>query len=211
MKYKRYISSNLKSKILLYISKNFTEYLIIFIILLIGIIFGTLYIRNLDEYQQTEINNYITNFIDIINNGGEINFNNLLKSSIKNNLIIVFLIGITGLTAIGLPILYLIVIIKGFSIGYTISSIVGVLGKWKGIKFSFATLFLQNIIIIPSIICLSVSGIKLCKTIIKDRRKENIKIEIVRYLIILSIITALNILASLIESYVSANIFMCFF
>ena len=43
------------------------------------------------------------------------------------------------------------------------------------------TLLLQNIIFIPAIMILGVSSIKLYKSIVKDRRKENIKLSIVKH------------------------------
>ena len=208
MRNKRNIRKDLKNKILLYFSNNIREYAIILIIFLIGVILGTLYVRNMKENEYTEINSYITDFLDMVNNGSKVNSNGLFQTSLRNNLIIVFLLGLAGLTVIGMPILYIIIAFKGFSIGYTISAIIGTVGRFKGFKFIISSLFLQNIIIIPCIIVLSVSGIKLYKSIIKDRRRENIKVEIIKYLSILFMISVLNIIAAFIESYISANIFI---
>ena len=208
MRNKRNIRKDLKNKILLYFSNNIREYAIILIIFLIGVILGTLYVRNMKENEYTEINSYITDFLDMVNNGSKVNSNGLFQTSLRNNLIIVFLLGLAGLTVIGMPILYIIIAFKGFSIGYTISAIIATVGRFKGFKFIISSLFLQNIIIIPCIIVLSVSGIKLYKSIIKDRRRENIKVEIIKYLSILFMISVLNIIAAFIESYISANIFI---
>lgn len=208
---RRYKKSMISENIIRHIGNNFTEYIIIIIIFFIGIILGTMYIGKTDLGQQQEISNYINGFMDDIYNGSSIDFNNLLKTSLHNNLLIIIIIWISSLTVIGMPIVYIIVSIKGFSIGYTISSIVATLGVSEGLKFAISTMLLQNIIIIPSILVLAVSGIKLYKAIMKDRRRENIKIEIFRYTIIAVFIGALNIFASLIETYISANIFRMIF
>lgn len=47
---------------------------------------------------------------------------------------------------------------------------------------------------------------KLYKSIMKDKRRENIKLEIIRHTIISIILFALLVLASFIEVYVSANL-----
>ncbi len=49
------------------------------------------------------------------------------------------------------------------------------MGFTKGFTFIIITLLFQNIIFIPLLIALAVSGFKFYKSIIKDRRKENIK------------------------------------
>ena len=95
--------------------------------------------------------------------------------------------------------------------GYTVSSIIATLGVTQGLKFALSTMLLQNIIIIPSVLILAVSGIKLYKAIMKDRRRENIKIEIIRYTIIAIFIGVVNIISAIIETYASTNIFKIIF
>lgn len=208
---RRYKQSNLNRNIIEYINNNLIEYIIILIIFLIGITLGTFYVKSINQNQQQEISIFINNFLEDIKNEATIDFNKLLQKSIQNNLLIVFLLWIAGLTVIGMPILYLIVAFKGFSIGYTISSIISSIGSIEGIKFVLSTMFLQNIVIIPSILILAVSGIKLYKSIMKDRRRENIKVEILKYTIITAFIGGANILAGIIETYISANIFKFLF
>ncbi len=60
---------------------------------------------------------------------------------------------------------------------------VSILGIGKGILFTLLSLVLQNLIFIPATLALAVSGFKLYKSIIRDNRKENIKLEIVRHTI----------------------------
>ena len=194
-----------------HINNNILEYIVMIIILLIGIILGTMYINKTDLNQRQEISNYINDFMNDMQNGSNIDLSNLLRTSIQNNLLIIVLLWISGLTVIGMPIVYLLVSIKGFCMGYTISSVIATLGLAEGIKFIVSTMLLQNIIIIPSILVLAVSGIKLYKAIMRDRRRENIKVEILRYTIITLFIGAISIIASLIETYVSANIFKIMF
>lgn len=88
-----------------------------------------------------------------------------------------------GTTVIGIPIVFGIILYKGFCLGYTIAAITSIMGIGKGIIFILTSLLLQNIIIIPSIIAIAVSGFKLYKSIVKDRNKENIKIEVLRHTI----------------------------
>ena len=68
------------------------------------------------------------------------------------------------------------------------------------------TLLLQNILLIPAILALAVSGIKLYKSIVKDKTKENVKIEILRHTVFSIIMLIILAIASVIEIFMSTNI-----
>ena len=65
-------------------------------------------------------------------------------------------------------------------------------------------MFLQNIISIPAILALGVSGNRLYKSIIKNKQRENIKIEIVRHTLFCGMMLILLIISALIEVYISS-------
>ncbi len=99
------------------------------------------------------------------------------------------------------------VLFRGFCIGYTVSSLIAILGTGKGTLFFITSMLIQNLIMIPCILALAVSGIKLYKSIVKDKRRENIKGEILRHTLFSLIILIFLIIASLIETYLSSNLF----
>lgn len=80
------------------------------------------------------------------------------------------------------------------------------MGLSKGLLFIFIAILLQNLIFIPAILALAVSGFKLYKSIIKDNRKENIKLEIIRHTIFSIVMLLLLMVSSLIEIFISTNI-----
>ncbi len=80
------------------------------------------------------------------------------------------------------------------------------MGIQKGISFILILLLLQNILFIPAILALGVSGFKLYKSIIKDRNKENIKIEVLRHTIFSLIMLIVMIISSIVEILVSTNV-----
>ena len=191
-----------------HINNNYREYIIISIIFLIGVIIGVIFINNLQENQQEIIKLYINNFIESINDGSEIDKAELLKESILSNLKIFLSLSIAGLTVVGMPILYIIICYRGFCLGYTLSAIIATLGVKSGGLFILSTIILQNIILIPCMFLLTISGIKLYKSVIKDKRKENIKIEILRHAIFCVLILIFMIFASFVEVYISTNFFI---
>ena len=158
--------------------------------------------------EQEEISTYINNFIESTKNNSDINYTKLFFSSIKNNITLAAILWFAGLTVIGIFAVYGMVCYRGFTLGYSISSIVATLGAKNGAIFILSSMLLQNIIFIPVLFALSISGIRLYKSIMKDRGRENIKIEILRHTIFSAMLSILLVVSAFIETYVSTNIFM---
>ena len=111
-----------------------------------------------------------------------------------------------GTTIIGIPIVFGLVAYRGFCLGYTISAIISFMGFTKGFTFVLVTLLLQNILFIPFLIGLAVSGFKFYKSIIRDRQKENIKISFIRHTIFSILMFGGLCASSFIEVFVSTNL-----
>ena len=197
---------NIKKVIEEHITRNIRTYFILIIIFLLGLIIGLIVVNNSSEEQETEITNYINTFITELKNGSKLDYFKLLKSSFGNNLFLVIILWFMSLAVIGIPAVYGMVGYKGFCMGYTISSIVMTLGTGKGIVFVLSSMLVHNIILIPCMLAVAVSGINLYKSIIKDRKKENIKIEIIRHTLFCLITLAVMAVGSLIETYISSNL-----
>lgn len=200
--------NSIKEAILRHLYDNIKLYLIVIIILIIGIIAGVVFINNINADGAGEIKNYITDFINQLKQGYHVDTGELLRKSLSDNLILIITMWLLGSTVVGIPIVLGIVLFRGFCIGYSLSAIIASLGVQKGILFFLTTMFLQNLIFIPVILCMTISCIKLYKSIMKDRRRENIKVEIIRHTLVSIMLGLLLIIAAFIESYVSTNLLM---
>lgn len=196
----------LKTIIKQHILNNKKEYTIVSLLFVIGIFFGVLFVNNVQEAQKIEINSYLNNFIEKLKQTENLNKIELLKNSIGQNIVIAVIIWFFGTTVIGMPVVFGVVVYRGFCLGYTISAIISIMGISKGLLFIFISIFLQNIIWIPAYLALAVSGFKLYKSIIKDNRKENIKLEIVRHTIFSLIMLMVLFASSCIEILVSTTL-----
>ena len=197
------------SKIILnHIYENLKSYIIVTIILLIGIVLGVIYINNINQNLSNEIKEYINNFVNILKDNYTINKIELMKNTIISNGILAITMWFVGSTVIGIPIVLGIIAYRGFCIGYTVSATLITLGNPGGIIFSLSSMLLQNIIFIPVILALGVSGIKLYKSIIRDKRRENVKIEIIRHTLFSIFMLILLLIASIIETYISTELIL---
>ena len=190
------------------ILNNAKSYFIVIIIFTVGLFLGVMFINQTEN--KSEIEKYINTYVDETKTLQDGNYLRELQKDIKNNIILVIMLWFSGTTIIGIPIVLGIVLFRGFCLGYTIASCVYVFGKVKGIIFVIITIFLQNIIFIPAIMILGVSSIKLYTSIIKDRRKENIKFSILKHTIISFIIMIALIVASIIKIEISYRLIVNF-
>lgn len=192
--------------ILEFIQTNSKICLILLIIFFIGVLLGVIFVNNCKETQENQIKSYIQNFVDGIRENYQISSTKLLWNAIMKNFITALVLWFLGLTLIGVPLIYLFIGYKGYCIGFTAASIIATLGGAKGTLFIASTMLLQNIIYIPIIIALATSSIKLYKKIMEDRRRENIKTQILKHTIFSVFMLVILILNSFIEAYISGGI-----
>jgi len=198
-----------KSVFFCYVKNNKKSFIWLIIIFLLGSIAGIAFINNAGKTETTEIFSYVNSLKDNIKNSDNINKTLILTQSIKQNVVFVLIIWFLGCTLLGSFLIYLAILYKGFSIGYTVSAIIATLGIKSGSVFAVLALLLQNLIFIPMIFMLSETGIKLYKNL-KQGRYVNFKSEFIRHTIIMLITCIVSIIASFIEVYVSTN-FLIFF
>ena len=198
------------------IISNYKSYILVIILFSVGLFLGVLFINQTEN--QENVIKYINTYIDEIKISESNSTIVQLKTDIKNNIFLVFILWFAGTTIVGIPIVFGIIIARGFCLGYTISACVITLGKIKGLIFVLLTIFLQNLILIPALLFLGVSSIKLYKSIVKDRRKENIKVSILKhsivsiFILIILIISSVGnmIISSLIKIEISYRLILLF-
>lgn len=195
-----------RNTIINYINTNAKTYIIVTIMFLIGLVIAIISVNNSDDSQQNQISAYINNFITGVKSDYQISKMDVMKESIKNNFYMTLILWFLGSTIIGMPLIFIVIIYKGYSIGYTISSVIASLGMGKGIIFIITTLLLQYIVYVPCILSMGVSGIKLYKLITEDRRRDNIKIQILRHTIICLLIFAVMTIVSALETNLSTSL-----
>ena len=191
-----------------HINNNKREYLIITILFFIGIITSVIFINNVNMEKIDETNKYLTDLVNNIKVYENVDLFKLLNNSIWYNILITLILWFGASTIVGIPVVYGAVILKGFSIGCTISSLINAFGMGKGLLISLSFLLLHNIIFIPIMFATCVSGVKLYKSIMKNKQRDNIKFEILRHTIFCGIMIVFMLISSIVEVYISTNMSM---
>ncbi len=178
-----------------YFKNNRFILIILMITFAVGIFAGVIYYKNATSTE--ELSNYVEKFMDKIN-VEETKIYNVLKESLLKNTSIILIFWLLGASVIGIPILLFYVLYKGFSISFTISTIISTFGFIKGNVISIVMLFFQNVISTAVIFVAMSSAVKLAINIL--RRKKDTKIELLRHTIMCLLCMVGMVLASIVEA-----------
>ena len=182
-------------------------FFIVLIMFCLGIAFGLYTVKYMGLADKNDLLNYFSSFTNSIENES-INYGNLLFEVIKKNIILIAPIIVLGLTFFGDPIILIIDLLKGFTLGYTFS-FVATTFNGKGIGLAIAALIPQNLIYIPCIIALSIISMGMSTEKFKGRFFKNSKNKttvsngiLYKFVLIIVLFT----LGMLIETYISPNL-----
>lgn len=202
----------LNSKVLNLVNKhvqdNFWLYVITLLCFFTGIVLGIYSVRYMGGFEKNDLLSYLNSFKNSINSSG-VNYKAIFMETIKINIPMIVAIWFLGLTMIGIPVILVIDVIKGFTVGFASSFIINELGM-KGILFDVLGILPQNIIYIPCIIISSVLAMEFSLTMLKDRSssqwKRSILVRITSYSITFLFISAIMCIGLLMEVYLTPNI-----
>lgn len=176
-------------------------------ILILGVITGSIFIHIVDSTDRELIVNKITNFINDISTSN-INTITSLKNSLMINFTYVFIIWILGMTIIGLPFNIFLVYLKGFVIGFSLSSFI-VLYKLKGILLAILYLLFGQLLNVFIVLILGIYSImftnKLLRQIFKEKNSTILHF-LKKYTLILLFGIVATIVSSLLESFLLPTI-----
>lgn len=184
--------------------------LAILLVVTISIILGILFLAIISKSDKELVSNTLNSFFKNISQN-KYNTNNALFNSLSNNLIINFLIWILGISIIAIPIVFIILVAKGFVLGFSISSIIYNYGL-KGIILAIIYI-LPHLLSLLTTIILSYFSINFSKILFQNlflKKEYNKKTIIRRYLKILLFTTICYITSSVIEVYVIPKILYFF-
>ncbi len=173
------------------------------IIVLFGIVTGSIFIVILNSSDKNLVIEYIQKFIESI----KVNFNyiDILKNTLMNNYLTIFLISIIGFTYFLMPLNVLVLFYKAFIIGFSLSAFI-LTYKFKGLILSIIYIFphlIINILLISLLVSFTIKlSLNMIRSIIK-KKDVNMRKYFNKYLYILILFILIITITSLYESFVA--------
>jgi len=200
----------LKNAINTIIPNKRINYFILFVITL-GIISGSIFLVLINQNDKVNVVNQITNFMNNINSNNIISVQ-ALKNSLLINFTYVLLIWILGMSIIGVLFNIFFIYIKGFVLGFSISSLIYVYGL-KGTFASFLYIFPHQLLNIFVIFILGIYSIMFTYNLYKvilGNRNTGIRSFFKKYLYILLFSSIITIISTLFETFFTPSVFKLF-
>lgn len=183
-----------------------TIYVFMIILFLTGIIFGAVIVNSMNFVQKQDLFFYLEQFFGKIDNEQKISNGEILKSSFFYHAKYLLLLFFLGLSVIGLPIIWILLFLKGVVIGFSVGFIVNQLGL-KGLLLASVSIAPQNFIIIPVYIVAGslsmIFSLILLGKLFTQRVSQPVLQPLGRYMTMFFILLTISFLAAAIEAFVA--------
>lgn len=192
-----------------HITEHSSLYVFIIVLFLMGVIFGAVLVNSLSFTQKEDLFYYLSQFFGQVSQGKITSDHDMFLQSLSHNVKYIGFIWILGISVIGLPVILILLFLKGMVVGFTVGFLVNQMG-WNGFVLSFVSILPQNIFIVPIFIiiaALSVSlSVKMIRRVFLKQVREPLKPIISRYVFSLAVSIVFLSAAAAIEAYVSPSL-----
>lgn len=188
-----------------HIKNNLGKYLLLFSFFILGIGLGAFTVNGLSSIQRYELDNYMQGFFEMFD-AQTINSSSLLKVSSIYNGKMMLILWLLGITVIGIPFIFAVTGIRGFINGFSAGFFIRLMGI-KSLLFIAVVILIKEIIIMPSLMTMGVTGINFSQNIIKNRKvsypaKESFLTSFAAYCATTLLCCAFLFIGILVEAYV---------
>ncbi len=195
-----------RNHIVAHLNQHYTIYIFTIILFLTGIIFGAIIVNSMSFIQKQDLFFYLERFFQnfLVEDG--VTRKALFQNAMLYHIQFLALLFFLGLAVIGLPIIWVLLFVKGVAIGFTVGYFVNQLG-WKGLLFSFSAIAPQNLIVIPVYIMASVFAMIFSFTLIQSIFSKRYKLPVLqvfyRYIALFVLLIIGASVAAVLETVVS--------
>lgn len=191
-----------------HLQNNFWIYIISLLCIFTGVVLGIYAVKYMGTIENESISNYLSNFAQNITDGN-FQYKVMFSGILKNNLPLIIAIWFLGLTMVGLPIILIIDVMKGFTLGFALSFLIKAFGP-KGISIALLGLLPQNIVYVACILFSSVIAMEFSLSFLKDKISNkwttSIWMKLVSYSFVFGAIFVVMCFGFLFETYVTPNL-----
>lgn len=192
-----------------YFREHSSIFLFVVILFLMGVIFGAIVVNSMSFTQKQDLFYYLSQFFGQVSDGKIQESTDLFFQSFLHNSKFIGLMWILGISIIGLPIILILLFLKGMVVGFTVGFLVSQM-SWKGFMLAAVSILPQNLIIIPLFIIMAVMSISFSLKMIKKQFMKKYGQPILplfkRYILALVVAVIFISLSSGIEAYLSPGL-----
>jgi len=195
-----------QNRVISHIQENSSLYIFVSVLLLMGVVFGAILVNSLQVNQKQDLSFYLNRFFGQVSKGEFAIASEMFRESYFSQLKYIGFIWLLGISIIGLPLIFILLFLKGVVVGFTVGFLVSQHG-WDGLLLAFVSVLPQNLIIIPAFLVMTTVAASFSLRMIRHQfiRKINEPLlpMLIRYTCFFLIIGVILAIASSIEAYAS--------
>ncbi|MDF2082921.1 stage II sporulation protein M [Bacillus pseudomycoides] len=195
-----------QNRVISHIQENSSLYIFVSVLLLMGVVFGAILVNSLQVNQKQDLSFYLNRFFGQVSKGEFAIASEMFRESYFSQLKYIGFIWLLGISIIGLPLIFILLFLKGVVVGFTVGFLVSQHG-WDGLLLAFVSVLPQNLIIIPAFLVMTTVAASFSLRMIRHQfiRKisEPLLPMLIRYTCFFLIIGVVLAIASSIEAYAS--------
>lgn len=196
-----------KDMFLRHVKDHLSLYIFVSVLFCMGVIFGAIIVNSMTISQKEDLYYYLSQFFGQLSDGKQASSADMFGQSIFHNAKYLGLMWILGISVIGMPIIFIMIFLKGIVVGFTVGFLVNQMGV-SGFFLSFVSVLPQNVLLIPAYLimgtCAIAFSLKLIRQLFVKRSLHDAPIQwFGRYAFVLLVILFLALISSLFEAYLS--------
>lgn len=186
-----------------HLAANLGAYLGAFLFVILGVALGFSAVGVLSPLQKADLLQYLGGFLGSLK-AGQAFGPPVMRLALADNLRSTAVAFLLGLSVVGLPVLTLLLVLRGFVVGFTAGFLAEELGA-KGYLLIAAGVLPANILLVPASMVLAVAALRFATGLFRSRlRVRSLVLEaLTRYGAAAALVAALAVLAAGLEAYVS--------
>ena len=184
------------------VKHNKSVYISLIAVVIIGLVFGSLFITILSQDDKTLLTSEISTYFNMIKDN-KYNMNAYLFSNF-NNILYAFILWILGISVIGLPIIICMLFYKTFTLAFTVTSLIYHF-KIEGMLISFIYIFPHLIINLIIYFILTYYSFNMSLKIIRvifNKEDFSVKRHFKKYAFIFAISIVMLVITASYEAYI---------
>ncbi|MCA1022743.1 stage II sporulation protein M [Halobacillus litoralis] len=191
------------------VQSHMNIFVFIFVLFLMGIIFGAVIVNSMNFVQKQDLFFYLKQFFEQQASSSGTGRAVLWKDSVLYHVKYMLLLFLLGISVIGMPVITVLLFIKGLVLGFSVGFLVNQMG-WYGLLISTVSIAPQNLIIIPVYLIAGslalIFSLTLCKQLFIRRVHQPVMKGFVRYSGLFGALMTVLMVSSVIEVFISNSI-----
>lgn len=180
------------------------------ILFMTGIIFGAIVVNSMSFIQKQDVFFQLEQYFTLMEQNEAIASSDVLKRSFFFHFKYLLILCVLGMTIIGIPVIFMLIFIKGLVVGFSVGFIVNQLGT-KGLILATVSIAPQNIITIPVYLFAGGLAVHFSLLLMRKLWSKNphlsIKGPFITYGTMFFLFIILSLASSLIETFIANKAF----